>query len=267
MTLSDHEQSGEAVWRGTDFSGVTLVLGVGTGRLIEVLAQHAASSSGTLVVLDTDVRRLRELAPLRSVGPLTALHARVRRIPLQSETVDLLVLNGVLRDVREARYEALFHEVWRVLVPGGRLRVIDILEPQDPDKTVAWDERNHAVRMLGQALDRPVAIAANLQSAALALRNVGFEDLSVALLPGYALTDAWLEETVNAIRAMAGRIADREVRHAIVESAIPRLVAAYARGEQTAAERFVIQGGKIGSLALDMEASFTEEDLEAPDDD
>ena len=36
---------------------------------------------------------------------------------------------------------------------------------------------------------------------------------------------------------------------------------AYARGNQTAAERFVLQATKAGNLALDMDAAFTEEDL------
>ena len=66
---------------------------------------------------------------------------------------------------------------------------------------------------------------------------------------------------MNAIRNMAGRIVLREVRTEIIQQDIPRLVAAYGRGDQTGAERCVLQGTKAGNLALDMDASFTEEDL------
>ena len=95
---------------------------------------------------------------------------------------------------------------------------------------------------------------------------VGFEDLALSFLPGYGLTDAWLEETVNAIRNMAGRVGDHILRSEILNRDVGRLVAAYAQGDQRAAERFVLQGVKVGDLALSMESSFTEEDLLGPQD-
>jgi hypothetical protein len=94
---------------------------------------------------------------------------------------------------------------------------------------------------------------------------VGFENLGVTVLPGFSLTDAWIEDTVNALRTMAGRVADRSAREEILNHDLPRLVAAYNQGDQRAAERFVLRGTKIGDLALDMEASFTEDDLLGPE--
>ncbi|NLD73201.1 MAG: class I SAM-dependent methyltransferase [Chloroflexi bacterium] len=251
----------DGAWRGVDFSGLTVVLGVGTGRMIGVLAQQAATSSGTLLVTEFTPERLDILRPLRTDMPLTLARARPRQIPVRGETVDLMVVNGVLREIPGQGMETFLNEVWRALVPGGRLRISDIIEPQDPEKTAAWAERNRIVRRLANAMDRPVAVAVDLQRAALALQRVGFENLNVALLPGYALTEEWLEDTVNAIRNMAGRLVQRDVRTEIIQQDIPRLVAAYGRGDQTGAERFVLQGTKAGNLALDMDASFTEEDL------
>ena len=269
--MDDIERNGEGPhpggsWRGVDFSGLTVVLGVGTGRMIEILARQAAASSGTLLVTEFTPERMDPLRPLRAETPLTLARARPRQIPVRSETVDLLVVNGVLREIPAQRMEGFLTEVWRALVPGGRLRISDIIEPQDPERTAAWAERNRLVRILADAMERPVAVSVDLQRAALALARVGFENLNVALLPGYALTEEWLEDTVNAVRNMAGRLVQRDVRVEIIQQGIPRLVEAFRRGNQTGAERFVLQGSKVGDLALDMEASFTEEDLIDTDD-
>jgi len=253
--------SEEMSWRGTDFSGVIVVLGVGTGRLISLLSQQVAASQGNLIVVSYRLAHLEALKPLAQQGRLLLVHARPRQIPVLNETVDLLVVNGVLREVPENRLVAVFEEMWRVLVPGGRVRIADVIEPSEAEDNRAWAQRGHIVRKLGQALDQPVALSVNLQRAALTMRSVGFENLNLSFLPGYRLTDAWLEETVNAIRVMSGRLVDRALRDEILNQDLKRLIAFYAQGGQRAAERFVLEGTKAGDMALAMEAPFTEEDL------
>lgn len=251
----------ETLWRGVDFSGVTVVLGIGTGRLIELLAQQAKMAQGHLVLVDFQPAHLQMALPLREQAPVLLMRGRYRQIPLVTETVDLLVVNGVLREVPESLLLRIFEEFWRVLVPGGQLRVSDVIEPAPVDHALAWTERNRIVRKLAGLLELPTALSVNLPEAAKAMRSVGFENPKATILPGYALTDAWLEETVNALRNMVSRVADRAKRDELLERDIPRLIAAYAQGSQRAAERFVLSGRKVGSLALEMEASFTEEDL------
>lgn len=253
------------MWRGIDFSGVTVVVGVGTGRLLEVLLGQVAAARGNLVVIGQRMDALQSLVSLREAGPLTLLQARSREIPVLDGTVDLLALSGVLREVPENRLGVVLEEIWRVLVPGGQIRVSDIIEPSEAEYNRAWSERNRLVRKLARILDRPTALSVDLRQVAQAARSVGFENLAVTVLPGFSLTDAWLEETVNALRTMAGRVADRDARDELVNRDLPRLVAAYSQGDQRAAERFVLRGTKIGDLALDMEASFTEDDLLGPD--
>lgn len=253
------------MWRGIDFSGVTVVVGAGTGRLLELLLEQVSASRGNLVVVSQRADLLQPLAPLREAGPLTLLQGRSRELPMLDNTVDLLALSGVLREVPENRLGVVLDEIWRVLVPGGQLRISDIIEPSEAEYNHAWAERNRVVRRLGQILDRPTALSVDLRQVAQAARAVGFESLAVTVLPGLLLTDAWLEETVNALRTMVGRVADRAERDEILNRDLPRLVAAYSEGEQRAAERFVLRGTKIGDLALNMEASFTEEDLLGPD--
>jgi len=256
-----HEPGKDAVWRGTDFSGLTVVLGVGTGRLISLLNQQVAASQGSLLVISHHAPQLQALKPLAQQGPLVLIRARSRQIPVLNETVDLLVVNGVLREVPDSRLEMMFEEMWRVLVPGGRARISDIIEPSEGEENRTWAQRNRIVRKLGKALGQPTAISVNLQRAAVAMRSIGFENLALSFLPGYKLTDEWLQETVNAIRTMTGRVVDRELRDQILDQDLKRLVAAYTQGGQRAAERFVLRGTKVGDMALAMEASFTEEDL------
>ena len=254
-------------WRGVDFSGVTLVLGVGTGRLIDLLRQQVQQSGGLLLAVSFRMQELERLAAYwgAELGPAALMRARPRQIPLRDETVDLLVANGVLREVPPEHLETMFDELWRVLVPGGRIRVSDIIEPSEAPYDRAWAERNRIVRKLGWALNRPTALAVDVRQAALAIRSAGFERLGVSLLPGYDLTDAWLQDTVNSLRTMSARLVDRALRDEILNEDVPRLIAAYRQGGQKAAERFVLHGAKSGDLALDMEASFTEEDLVEPE--
>jgi SAM-dependent methyltransferase len=264
-SLNGGQNLDSPMWRGIDFSGITVVVGAGTGRLLEVLLGKVAAARGNLVVISQRGDALQSLDALRAAGPLTLLQARSREIPVRDGTVDLLALSGVLREVPENRLVVVFEEIWRALVPGGQLRISDIIEPSEADYNRAWSERNRLVRKLAHILDRPTALSVELRQVAQAARSVGFENLGVTVLPGFSLTDAWIEDTVNALRTMAGRVADRSAREEILNHDLPRLVAAYNQGDQRAAERFVLRGTKIGDLALDMEASFTEDDLLGPE--
>lgn len=256
-----HDMPMSTPWEGVDFSGLSMVLGIGTGRLIRLLGQKTADLQGNLLVVSSRPQRLRSLAPLRQRGDLTLIRGRPRHIPVLSETIDLLVVNGVLREVPEAKLEAMFEELWRVLIPGGKLRISDIIEPSEAEHAQAWAERNRIVRKLGAAMVRPTALSVSLPRTAMALRAVGFEGLALSILPGYLLTDAWLEETVNAVRTMAARLVDPKVRSEIVRRDVARLIGTYAQGGQRAAERFVMKASKVGDLALHMEAPFSQEDL------
>jgi SAM-dependent methyltransferase len=259
------ENSTESLFQGVDLSGITVVLGVGTGRLIALLAEQVAQASGNLLVVAYSKKALADLRSYLREGaveaPIALMQARPREIPVLSETVDLLVVNGILREVPASKLMAISEEFWRVLVPGGQLRVSDIIEPCEEEYTRTWAERNRIVRKLGKALEKPTALSVDLQHAAMALRSAGFEDLSLVLLPGLFLTDAWVEETVNALRAMAGRLVDRGLRDEVLNADMNRFLETYAAGDQRAAERFVLRGAKVGDLALDMEITVDSEAL------
>lgn len=248
-------------WRGVSFSGVTLVIGVGTGRQAALLAERCREADGLLIVSDAVPRRLASLRAALKSSRVSWLRARLRTIPLAHESVDLVLVNGLLRETPANRLGHVCEELWRVLVPGGQVRVADILEASDEPEQRAWAERNRIIRRLALALSKPAAVAADIKAAAQALRLAGFEEQRIALLPGYGLTDSWLKETAAAIHEMAGRVVDSELRRFIVNEDIERLARAYASGGQRAPERFVLQASKPGDLTVAMESPFTENDL------
>jgi SAM-dependent methyltransferase len=257
----------DALWRGIDLSGNTVVIGVGEGRLIETLAHQASAACGGQVVAigfrTNELASLRERLDHLSVG---YVNFRPRALPFQDGAIDLIVMNGSLRQIPVGAQRALFEEIWRTLVPGGQLRIADILEPSEAPYNEAWRQRNALISRIATALGRPTALYANLKAAAEILTAVGFEQLAVSILPGYPLTEAWLDATEEATMAMASRLVDQELRKEVLEVALVRLIKTFRSGEQRAAERFVLRGVKIGTLSLDMEASFTEDDLAGQDD-
>lgn len=256
----------ETLWRGIDLSGNTVVIGQGEGHLIESLASQArASGGGQIIILGYRQDELHDLRGRMGELPISYVNARLRLIPLRDATVDLLVMNGSLRQVPSAALYPLFEDVWRVLVPGGQLRIADIIEPSDAPYNSAWRQRNVLIARVAEALKRPVALYANLKATAETLTSIGFENLGVTLLPGYPLTDTWLENTEEAVMAMASRLVDPDLRQQVLEHDLARLVDAYRSGQQRASERFVLRGSKVGNLSLDMEASFTEDDLVGDD--
>jgi SAM-dependent methyltransferase len=252
----------DALWRGIDLSGNTVVIGVGEGRLIETLAHQAsAAGGGQIIAMGTRANVLASLRERLQPLPMSYVNSSPRALPFQSETIDLLVMSGSLRQIPVGALRGLFEEIWRALVPGGQLRIADILEPSEAPYNEAWRQRNALISRIAAALGRPTALFADLKAAAEVLTAVGFEQLALSILPGYPLTETWLESTEEATMAMASRLVDPELRKEVIEVALVRLTKTFRSGEQRAAERFVLRGARVGALSLDMEASFTEDDL------
>jgi SAM-dependent methyltransferase len=248
-TGSPQRENG-SLWQGLDLSGVTLAIGSGSGQLLSSLADEIALAGGTLLVTSWERQ---SLAALTSETWASACQATMQHVPLRPETADLAVYIGTLRDVPEAHLRSVLIELWRVLVPGGRFRIADLVEPTDMPYNAAWRERNEITRTLGRIMERPVSLSVDLKRTAVVLQDLGFEGLQVALLPGAGLTDQWLQETISALRTLAARLVDVDTRRRILEQDVPRLIDAYAQGDQRAAERFVLSGYKPGNLAVQME--------------
>ena len=127
-------------------------LGAGTGLLALALAPRVAE----LVAVDISARMLEHLeAHARSerVQNLTTVEADLRRLPLADESATLVVSNYAFHHLDDAAKELALAEARRVLRPGGRLVVCDMmfslsLEPRDRrlvlEKVVAMLKRGPA---------------------------------------------------------------------------------------------------------------------------
>ena len=116
-----------------------LDLGSGSGMDVFVAALHIGES-GRVVGLDmTDdqlakARRLRDEAGMEHVS---FEQGYIEDLPFDDETFDVVVSNGVIN--LSAEKDRVFEEVRRVLRPGGRLALSDIISEQRLSESIKGD--------------------------------------------------------------------------------------------------------------------------------
>lgn len=170
-------------------------LGAGTGLLALALAPQVAE----VVAVDISERmleRLDERAATDGIRNLRTLEADLRRLPLPDESASLVVSNYAFHHLDDAGKELALSEARRILRPGGRLIVCDMmfslsLESRDRrlvlEKVMAMLKRGPAgvLRILKNA-GRVVAgrweQPARPETWEKMLEARGFEDVRVELL-------------------------------------------------------------------------------------
>jgi ubiquinone/menaquinone biosynthesis C-methylase UbiE len=104
-----------------------LDIGAGTG----LLALAVAHVTDAVVALDASAamcRRLGELARARGLdGRVAVIQADAASLPFDDAAFDLVVSNYCLHHLEDARKLQALHEIHRVLRPGGRLVVGDMM--------------------------------------------------------------------------------------------------------------------------------------------
>lgn len=108
--------------------GATVVdIGCGAGTDL-LLAARQVGPSGRAIGIDmTAPMRARALAGARAAGlaNVEVVEGDATRLPFDEASIDVVISNGVLNLVPEK--ERAFAEIARVLRPGGRLQIADII--------------------------------------------------------------------------------------------------------------------------------------------
>jgi ubiquinone/menaquinone biosynthesis C-methylase UbiE len=110
-------------------------LGAGTGLIALALAPHVDEVKAVDISAQM-LARLDEAAAAAGIGNVTTILADLRTLPLEDGSATLAVSNYAFHHLVDAEKELALSEVRRVLAPGGRLVLCDMmfslsLQPRD----------------------------------------------------------------------------------------------------------------------------------------
>jgi arsenite methyltransferase len=106
---------------------VVLDLGCGAGTDLLIAAQMTGATGRVIGVDMTGsmLERARESATAMGFGNVDVHESLIEELPLGDASVDVVISNGVIDLVPDK--DAVFDEIDRVLRPGGRLQVADVI--------------------------------------------------------------------------------------------------------------------------------------------
>jgi len=182
------------------------VLDLGSGGGLDAfLAARLVGPSGRVIGVDMTpemIARARDNAIKAGVRQVEFRHGRLESLPVEDASVDAVTSNCVINLVPDKR--AVFDEVFRVLRPGGRIVVSDImLEGRLPSavetSVLAWAgciagavERTEYFEIVDRAGLRDVRV----------LRNVDY----LASIDAVSVPPAWMREAGVRLEQMRGLV-------------------------------------------------------------
>jgi arsenite methyltransferase len=148
------------------------VLDIGSGAGTDALiAARLVGPKGKIYALDMTpamVAKLRALAAALPVRNLEVVEANAESIPLPDTSVDVVTSNGMLNLVPDKR--RAIAEIFRVLKPGGRVQIADIVIRRPVTLDCKSDPKLWAECVVGATVDEDYLAF---------FRDAGFEDVTV----------------------------------------------------------------------------------------
>jgi SAM-dependent methyltransferase len=131
------------------------VLDIGAGAGTDTLiAARLAGPTGKVFAFDITpamVQKLRKLVARRGIGNVEVIEGNAEDIPLPAASVDVVTTNGMLNLVPDKRKAVA--EIFRVLRPGGRLQLADIVIRRPVTRDCATDPKLWAECVVGASID------------------------------------------------------------------------------------------------------------------
>ncbi|HXF65750.1 MAG TPA: methyltransferase domain-containing protein, partial [Burkholderiales bacterium] len=131
------------------------VLDIGAGAGTDTLiAARLAGPAGKVFALDITpamVRKLRELVQRHGIANVEVIEGGAEDIPLPDTSIDVVTTNGMLNLVPDKRRAVA--EMFRVLRPGGRVQLADIVIRRPVTRDCATDPRLWAECVVGASID------------------------------------------------------------------------------------------------------------------
>jgi ubiquinone/menaquinone biosynthesis C-methylase UbiE len=124
-----------------DLSEGERVIDLGSGSGMDVFfAAERVGQSGSVVGIDYTAEQLekaRRIAEESRYSQVELREGRIERLPAESESFDCVISNGVINLAPDK--QAVFAEAARVLKPGGRLAIADIISEQQLKESIVCD--------------------------------------------------------------------------------------------------------------------------------
>ena len=151
------------------------VLDLGSGAGFDCfLAARAVGETGRVIGVDmTDgmIRKARRNAKQAGIGNVSFRTGQIEHLPVTTSTVDVIMSNCVINLSPEK--EAVFSEAYRVLKPGGRLAISDLVAGPPLPASMLADRQLHCACIGGAAL---------VESLRNILETTGFEKIGITLV-------------------------------------------------------------------------------------
>ncbi|MQA67412.1 MAG: methyltransferase domain-containing protein [Alphaproteobacteria bacterium] len=213
------------------------VLDVGSGAGVDsMIAGRMVGQGGKVYALDMTPAmsaKLRDTAAKAGIENLEIREGTAENIPLSDASVDVIVSNGVLNLVPDKR--RAMREMFRVLRPGGRMQIADIVikRPVTPD--CLGDPKLWAECVVGATVDEDYLEM---------FRDAGFEEVEVVRSFDY-FAHSPSPETREVARSFDARAIELRMRRAETP---PRWIGVLAR--RVSPKRLARQIGRRGMWGI-----------------
>ena len=176
------------------------VLDLGSGAGIDCfLAARAVGETGRVIGIDMTPEMIGKAEQNRAKGGYHNVEfhrAEIERLPLPDDSVDVVISNCVINLSPDKAQ--VFREAYRVLKPGGRLAISDVVATAELPPEIRNDMKLYSSCVAG------AATAADLQWM---LRNSGFVNISIRpQQESRDLIDGWIPEQQGRGHALSATI-------------------------------------------------------------